>query len=71
MKSELDKVAHHHTDLNVFGTIITILEGGHLYDSDSQTAASRIIAVCRREMERHLTRYDAARASSIRKGEPK
>lgn len=49
-----------HTDLNTFGTVISILEGGHLYRPRSGKLADRLIRLCRDEMQRCLEEYEEA-----------
>lgn len=60
---------HAHTDLNTFGVIVAILEGGCLYRHDSQPAAMRIIKICHKEMQRLLKAQDAAIATKTAKEE--
>jgi hypothetical protein len=52
--------AEAHTNLNVFASIVSILEGGHLYGCYSDRAAQRIIEICKAEQSKCLARYDAA-----------
>lgn len=47
-------------DLNTFATVVTILEGGHLYSWKSQAAAQRIINICKTEQQKRLNEYDRA-----------
>ena len=56
-----EEAAHAHTDLNLFGAIITHLEGGHLYTSSSEKTAQKIIDLCKVEMRSQLRNYDKAR----------
>lgn len=52
------RAANAHTDLNTFGTIITILEGGHLYCNESLSTADRIIKMCKAQQQYLLRLYD-------------
>ena len=47
-------------DLTVFGIVVSMLEGGHLYRPSSQKNAQRIIDICHREQHRLLSEYDEA-----------
>jgi hypothetical protein len=50
-----------HTHLNIFATIVTILEGGVIYGSGSADKAKiKIIAICKAEQQRQLTLMDKA-----------
>jgi hypothetical protein len=57
-RDAIRKVTTGHTDLNTFAIIRTILEGGHIYDSRSSAAKSRIIAICNKECARLLDVHD-------------
>lgn len=48
-----------HTNLNVFAAVVAILEGGVIYGGDN-AAARKIIAICKKEQERQLAKFDAA-----------
>lgn len=52
-----------HTNLNIFGAIIAILEGGSIYGGTAQAAADAIIQRCQREQQRQLAEYDRALAA--------
>jgi hypothetical protein len=55
--------AHAHTNLNVFASIISLLEGGHVYGpgaGSAQRTADKIIALCKAETARQLAIYDEA-----------
>lgn len=56
------KVAEAHSDLNTFASVVTILEGGHIYMAKSHAAVSQIIKICKAEQGRRLIDYDAAMA---------
>ncbi|MBI2724623.1 MAG: hypothetical protein HYX42_00070 [Polaromonas sp.] len=60
MKSPITRAAEAHTNLNLFGVVQSILEGGHLYGGASGPAAQKIIAICKAEMRKHLIAYDKA-----------
>lgn len=47
-----------HSDLNVFASIVAILEGGTLYDAASKRAAQKIVSVCHKEQSRLLRLHD-------------
>jgi hypothetical protein len=59
----LKEAAEAHTNLNVFASIVSILEGGHLYGCHSDGTAQRIIEICKAEQSKCLARYDRARAA--------
>lgn len=59
----IKEAAEAHTNLNVFASIVSILEGGHLYGCHSDRTANRIIEICKAEQSRCLARYDAAVAA--------
>lgn len=46
-------------NLTTWGAVIALLEGGLLYGRTTP-AKSRVIAVAKREQQKHLTAYDAA-----------
>ncbi len=50
-------------DLTVFSAVVSLMEGGHLYDGKSHNAAAKVIAICQREQRRLLRQLDAAEAS--------
>lgn len=61
MKSLIAQASEAHTNLTVFSTVLSILEGGHVYGRSR--AAERIIRLCREEMSRQFEAYEkAARA---------
>lgn len=61
-KEAVRRAAEAHSDLNVFAAITTILEGGHIYNSDEVTLRSvdRILKICRDQQQRCLREYDLA-----------
>ena len=52
--------AKHHTTLSTFSLCVSLLEGGSVYDHTSYRATSKIIALCKAEQQRQLSKYDAA-----------
>lgn len=50
------EAARAHTNLNTFGSVVSLLEGGHVYGHNA--TASRIIATAKKEMQRQLKIYD-------------
>lgn len=65
----IKEAAEAHTNLNVFASIVSILEGGHLYGATSDRTAQRIIEICKAEQAKCLARFDRARAMSLSNGE--
>lgn len=61
IKEIVEEAAQAHTDLNVFGAVVQLLEGG-LLSSDSQPDDFRIIRICNSAEQKALHRYDAALA---------
>ena len=53
-----------HSDLNTFASVVTILEGGHIYMPQSHTAVARIIKICKAEQQKRLRDYDRAVAKA-------
>lgn len=53
-----------HTNLNTYASIVTILEGGHLYGGHS-TTAEKIIRLCKAEQGKQLRAYDRAVAKAV------
>lgn len=54
------EAAEAHTNLNVWHTIIAILEGGTLYGGRGQDSASMIVNICQAEAQKELAVYDRA-----------
>lgn len=52
--------AHAHSDLNTFGAVISLLEGGHIYCPASYNTKQKIIKLCQNEMQKRLEDYDYA-----------
>lgn len=59
-RNHLQDACQAHTNLNVFASVVSILEGGHLYGATSDRTAQRIIAICQAEQAKCLARYDRA-----------
>ncbi len=47
-----------HTDLNVFASVVSILEGGHVYTATGRAEADAIIRRCKAVQQRLLREYD-------------
>ena len=60
LKATINDAAHALCDLNTFASIVTILEGGHIYMPGSHKASAQIIQICRREQQKRLMEYDRA-----------
>lgn len=56
------EAAEAHTNLNTWGSIVTICEGGHFYGSHNHKAIEKVIALCKAQMQRELRNHDAAMA---------
>jgi chorismate mutase len=56
------QAAAHEATLSTFAGVVTLLEGGGIYDPRANKAAHQIIRACKAEQQRQLTRYDAALA---------
>ena len=56
--SAIEKAAKHHTDLNIFAAVISLLKGGCVYTLSGHMAAANVIALCRKEMKVQLRNYD-------------
>lgn len=52
--------AQAHTDLNTFGAVVAILEGGVIYTASGARVASQIIRLCKSQAIKQLKSYDAA-----------
>lgn len=53
------EAARAHTELCLFATVVTIMEGGNI-KAKSQAAAQEIITLAQEEQQRCLHRYDVA-----------
>lgn len=63
--------AEAHTNLNFFGAVLAMLEGGLVYGNDSNSAkatARKMVTLCKTEMGKQLTIYDKQVAAAIRAG---
>lgn len=63
MTDHAKAACNHHTTLNTFAAVVTLLEGGTVYDPAANAAAQRIIKLCQSEQYRQLKKYDAALAA--------
>jgi chorismate mutase len=68
VKDHVKEAAEAHTNLNVFASVVSILEGGHLYGATNDRAAQRIIELCKAEQAKCLVRYDRAREAATKSG---
>jgi hypothetical protein len=58
-RKQMVSAAEAHSNLNTFGAIIALLEGGLLYGGGSQqSTAEQIIKLCKREQQRQLSKFD-------------
>ena len=60
------KAAEALTNLTIYGSIISVLEGGTLYGNggDIEGPRQQIIKICKREQQKWLRRYDQAIGAS-------
>ena len=65
----IEEAARAHSNLNTFASIVTILEGGHLYGWQTQAAEGKIIKICCAEQQKWLARYDRAVVKASRNEE--
>ena len=65
-KAAINDAAHALADLNTFASIVTILEGGHIYMPSSYAAVEKIIKICRREQQKRLGEHDRAVEKAVR-----
>lgn len=63
MNKHIRSAIHAHTNLNVFATVVAILEGGLIYGGQNK-AAQKIISICQKEQARQLHKLDAAVAAA-------
>lgn len=56
----IKEAARAHTNLNTFASVVSLLEGGHVYGY--QREANQIIRICNRAQQRFLDQYDKAAA---------
>jgi hypothetical protein len=73
-KKSAKLAANAHTNLNTFGAVIAILEGGCIYGATSDSAgvtANKLIKLCQAETHRQLVLYDRHLAAVDRATEKK
>ncbi len=58
LRKYISNVAQAHTDLSIFSSVISLLEGGAIYTKTGHTTAARIIKICSAEAQRQLKSYD-------------
>ncbi|VVD74224.1 hypothetical protein PHO31112_00746 [Pandoraea horticolens] len=68
-RDDIMNIVHAHSDLNIFGAIVGVLENGTIHRNDSYSAAQRIIAICNKEMQRLVKIYDVTIAANQAKGD--
>ena len=57
LKSLIKEATQAHTNLNVWGSIVTILEGGHIYGGRHEVAG-QVIEMCKQQTEAELDIYE-------------
>lgn len=57
--------AEAHTNLNTWGAVIALLEGGLLYGRTT-AACDRVIRIAKREQDKYLKAHDAALSRAVR-----
>lgn len=63
-KSEIETLVRLHTNLNTFGAVVALLEGGTVYGTvGSERCAKKVIDLCKQEMNRLIVRYDTMLAA--------
>lgn len=60
--------ANAHTNLNTWGAVVTLLEGGHLYGGHNYSAVQRVIKIAKAQMQVHLAQHDMALLRAKRAG---
>lgn len=69
-KTDIDTLVRLHTNLNTFGAVVALLEGGTVYGTvGSEKCASEIIDLCKQEMTRLIVRFDTMRAAPAQQQE--
>lgn len=63
LRKHITDATEAHSDLNLFASIVALLESG-LNHSPTYAAAERIISICKREQDKCLRRFDAAMAKA-------
>jgi len=62
-KADLETLVRLHTNLNTFGAVVALLEGGTVYGTvGSEKCAKKVIDLCKQEMNRLVVRHDDLRA---------
>lgn len=64
------KAAGHHSTLNIFSGVISLLEGGTVADPGANTTSYKIIRLCKAECQRQLKKYDKAVAAATKDRAP-
>jgi len=66
-KQTLVHLTHLHTNLNTFGAVVALLEGGLVYSgTNSEKCANRVIDLCKSEMDRLIALHDALREKVLK-----
>jgi hypothetical protein len=68
-KQHMQDAAREHTHLNVFASIVSILEGGSIYGDNA--SARQILKICKVEEQRQLRIYDSETAAALRSAREK
>lgn len=55
-----------HSNLNTWGAVIALLEGGLLYDGSNHRAVTAVINTAKREQQHHLKQLDRALAEVVK-----
>ena len=63
VKENIRVAMNAHTDLNTFASLQAILEGGCLHGPTCYKSSQRIIAICKKEMQKQLAIMDKAIAT--------
>lgn len=61
-KDYAEDAARAHSNLNAWGAVVALLEGGTLIGRDTHRAQQRVIKIAQAEMQKHLAKYDRALA---------
>lgn len=59
-KRRFDAACNAHSNLNMWGAVIALLEGGLFYEARTHKPIGRVIAIAKAEMQKELTHLDAA-----------
>lgn len=60
LKEALKQMTDAHTNLNTYGAVVALLEGGTVYGGRN-SGSDRIIRIAQAEMQKEFRLYDAAR----------